>query len=70
LSPTTCEQPSTHAQEARASWDSFPPSARRGILEWIANAKRAETREKRIRETVGKASQGIRANEWVPPEKR
>jgi uncharacterized protein YdeI (YjbR/CyaY-like superfamily) len=30
--------------QARKNWDSFPPSARRGILEWIFNAKRKKTR--------------------------
>jgi uncharacterized protein YdeI (YjbR/CyaY-like superfamily) len=43
-------------------WNAFPPSARRGILEWILNAKRPVTRQKRIDETVTKASQNIRAN--------
>ena len=26
--------------EARREWDAFPPSTRRGILEWILSAKR------------------------------
>jgi uncharacterized protein YdeI (YjbR/CyaY-like superfamily) len=40
----------------------FPPSARRGILEWIAVAKLAETRARRVAETARLAAQGIRAN--------
>jgi uncharacterized protein YdeI (YjbR/CyaY-like superfamily) len=45
-------------------WNAFPPSARRGILEWILNAKRPETRQKRIDETVSMAAQGLRANQY------
>ena len=37
---------------AYTNWENFPPSARRGILEWVYNAKRPETRTKRIVETV------------------
>jgi len=55
---------------ARGEWDGFPPSARRGILEWILNAKRPQTREARIRETVKQAARGVRANQWRPPEQR
>lgn len=33
---------------SRAHWDSFPPSARRAILEWIAQARRRETRARRV----------------------
>lgn len=45
-------------------WENFPRSVKRGILEWILNAKRPETRQKRIRETVDKAAQNIRANQY------
>ena len=41
---------------------------KRGILEWISNAKRAETRDKRIAETVNKAAQNIRANQYTPKQ--
>lgn len=40
----------------------FPPSSRRGILEWIGNAKAPETRARRIAETVAKARRNIKAN--------
>jgi uncharacterized protein YdeI (YjbR/CyaY-like superfamily) len=50
--------------KALEHWNNFPPSSRRGILEWIFNAKRASTRAKRIRETVEKAAQNIRANQY------
>lgn len=46
------------------NWNNFPPSARRGILEWIFNAKRPETRKKRILETVQMANENKRANQY------
>jgi uncharacterized protein YdeI (YjbR/CyaY-like superfamily) len=49
---------------ARAAWDGFPRSARRGILEWIVQAKRAETRAARVATTVSEARDGRRANQW------
>jgi uncharacterized protein YdeI (YjbR/CyaY-like superfamily) len=52
-------------QEALTNWEKFPPSTRRGILEWILNAKQAETRLKRITETVTLAEKNIRANQYV-----
>ena len=45
-------------------FDAFPRSVKRGILEWISNAKRSETRARRIDETVTLAGQNIRANQW------
>jgi len=56
--------------EARRHWDAFPPSARRGILEWIGNAKRAETRAKRVAQTARLAAENVRANQWPRPEGR
>ena len=49
---------------AWANFEAFPRSAKRGILEWIVGAKRAETRDRRIAETVDLAAQNIRANGW------
>lgn len=49
---------------SRAAWDGFPPSARRGILEWILTAKRPATRQKRLDETARLAARGERANQW------
>ena len=45
----------------------FPPSARRGILEWIKQAKREQTRARRIAETVRLAAGNIRANQARQP---
>jgi len=50
---------------AEKNFLAFPASTRRGILEWILNAKRSETRQKRIEETVTLAAQNIRANQYV-----
>lgn len=50
--------------QARVFFDAFPPSARRGILEWIFMAKQYETRAKRIAETVRLAALNERANQW------
>ena len=49
---------------SRAYWDDFPRSVKRGILEWIFNAKRDATRAKRIQETAEKAARNERANQW------
>ncbi|MEO1093704.1 MAG: YdeI/OmpD-associated family protein [Cyanobacteria bacterium J06638_28] len=49
---------------AAANWEAFPRSVKRGILEWIATAKRATTRAKRIQETAQQAQQNERANQW------
>jgi uncharacterized protein YdeI (YjbR/CyaY-like superfamily) len=55
---------------AREHWNAFPPSARRGILEWIGNAKGAETRQRRVAETAELAAQNIRANTPRQPKGR
>lgn len=52
---------------ARATFDSFPASARRAILEWITLAKRSETRAARVAETARAAARGERANAWRKP---
>lgn len=49
-------------EEAYANWEAFSPSSRRGILQWILNAKQPATRQKRIDETVRLAAQNIKAN--------
>jgi uncharacterized protein YdeI (YjbR/CyaY-like superfamily) len=46
---------------ARAAFAAFPRSQRRGILEWIAQAKRAETRATRVAEVARLAGLGLRA---------
>jgi uncharacterized protein YdeI (YjbR/CyaY-like superfamily) len=51
-------------ETARGYFDAFPRSVKRGILEWIANAKKPETRAKRIQETAQLAADNLRANQW------
>jgi uncharacterized protein YdeI (YjbR/CyaY-like superfamily) len=53
-------------KDARNYFDEFPRSAKRAILEWIMNAKKPETRAKRIAETVEQAAKNLRANQWRP----
>lgn len=45
--------------KARAHFDAFPASAKKGVLEWVRHAKRAETRARRI----GEAARMAGANE-------
>jgi uncharacterized protein YdeI (YjbR/CyaY-like superfamily) len=49
---------------AGANFAAFPPSVRRGILEWILSAKRDETRERRVEETARLAQENVRAHQW------
>jgi uncharacterized protein YdeI (YjbR/CyaY-like superfamily) len=53
---------------AAKNFDAFPRSAKRGILEWIGNAKRAETRAARIAQTAELAQRNERANQWPGPK--
>jgi uncharacterized protein YdeI (YjbR/CyaY-like superfamily) len=48
------------SQPARATFDGFPPGARREYLEWVVESKRPETRAKRI----------AQAAEWIAAGKR
>ena len=45
---------------ARATYDGFPESARRDYLDWLADAKRPETRAKRLAQTVEWLAEGKR----------
>jgi uncharacterized protein YdeI (YjbR/CyaY-like superfamily) len=49
---------------ALQNFEAFPKSVRKAILEWIHAAKKPETRASRILETVTKAKDNIRANQW------
>lgn len=49
--------------KARAVFEGFPPSHRREYVEWIEEAKRPETRERRLAETVKLLGQG-KARNW------
>ncbi len=49
---------------SKENFEAFPRSVKRGILEWIVQAKRPETRAKRVEETARLAAENIRANQW------
>jgi uncharacterized protein YdeI (YjbR/CyaY-like superfamily) len=49
---------------AEQHFAAFPRSAKRGILEWIGNAKTEATRSKRLQQTAEMASVNQRANQW------
>jgi len=62
--PTDLAEAFANYPHSAENFDAFPRSAKRGILEWIFNAKRPQTRAKRIGETASLAAQNIRANQW------
>jgi uncharacterized protein YdeI (YjbR/CyaY-like superfamily) len=47
---------------ARATWDGFPPSCQREYVEWVTEAKRDETRAKRLGQTIEWLTEGKRRN--------
>lgn len=51
---------------AERYFNAFPRSAKRGILEWLLNAKTPVTRTKRIAEIVALAERNERANQYKP----
>jgi uncharacterized protein YdeI (YjbR/CyaY-like superfamily) len=52
---------------SRAQWEAFPRSVKRGVLEWILQARKPDTRRKRVEETARLAARGERANQWKRP---
>ena len=50
------------AARARATWQAFSPSQRREYIEWITEAKREDTRARRVATTVEWLGQGKRRN--------
>ena len=47
---------------ANATFDAFPPGCRREYIEWIVEAKRAETRTKRLAQAIEWMAEGKRRN--------
>jgi uncharacterized protein YdeI (YjbR/CyaY-like superfamily) len=64
VEPDDLQEQFSKCPQAYDNWQEFPPSVKRGILEWILNAKKPETRLKRIKETVTLAEENIRANQY------
>ncbi|WP_404335272.1 YdeI/OmpD-associated family protein [Sphingomonas sp. MMS12-HWE2-04] len=52
----------TEDAAARATFEGFPPSCRREYCTWIAEAKRPETRARRVADAVGWMREGKRRN--------
>lgn len=52
-------------KKALQNFEALTASAKRIILEWLASAKRPETRAARIAEIVSKAAENRKANEYV-----
>ena len=51
-------------KKALAHWEGFAKSSKMIILYWISEAKRPETRQKRIDESVRLAAENIKANQY------
>lgn len=51
------------SKPARSTFEALPPSCRREYLEWITTAKRPETRDRRIEETIVRLAAGRRFND-------
>ena len=49
-------------RKAKATFDAFPPSCKREYVEWIVEAKRQETRDKRLAQAVEWMAEGKRRN--------
>jgi uncharacterized protein YdeI (YjbR/CyaY-like superfamily) len=64
--PRDLELALSRYEAARGHFEAFPASVRRGILEWIEQAKRPETRARRVEETARLAADNIRANQFRP----
>ena len=49
-------------RKAKAAFDAFSPSARREYVEWVTEAKREETRQRRIAQAVEWMAEGKQRN--------
>jgi uncharacterized protein YdeI (YjbR/CyaY-like superfamily) len=54
---------------ARANWDGFSTSVRKGIMSWVILAKRPATRADRVATTVRMAAAGLKAQYDPDPER-
>jgi uncharacterized protein YdeI (YjbR/CyaY-like superfamily) len=62
--PPDLQSALTAMPPADRHFDAFPRSVKRGILEWILNAKTEATRRKRVQQTAELAAVNERANQW------
>ncbi|GAB3641907.1 YdeI/OmpD-associated family protein [Spirosoma arcticum] len=66
ISPPDLQESLDANPTAKGYFDNFPRSAKRGVLEWLLNAKMPATRAKRIADIVAKAERNERANQYTP----
>ena len=66
VQPAGLEKALAKNKKAALHFQAFPPSLKKQILEWVGNARREETRQKRIDETVSLAEKNKRANQYRP----
>ncbi len=69
ICPPDLQQPLAANPTAKQYFEAFPRSVKRGILEWLLNAKTPATRAKRIDEIVTLAERNERANQYTPKAK-
>jgi uncharacterized protein YdeI (YjbR/CyaY-like superfamily) len=48
--------------KARKTWEEFAPSHKREYVDWIAEAKTAETRQRRLDQTIEWVAEGKQRN--------
>mgnify|MGYP003443435628 CR=1 FL=1 len=61
--PAELGQALTSNPAAKRFFNSLPPSAQREYTDWISEAKRAETRVRRLQQTIDQLTQGRRRYE-------
>ncbi len=64
--PADLQKALSKNKKAKQFFDAFPAGIRKQLFWWITSAKREETRNRRVAETVTKAEKNIRANQYVP----
>lgn len=64
--PANLQEELARYPDATAHFKGFPHSAKRGILEWISQAKMPETHAKRVQETARLTQDNVRAHQWQP----
>jgi uncharacterized protein YdeI (YjbR/CyaY-like superfamily) len=64
--PADLQKAVSQNKRAKQFFDAFPAGIRKQLFWWITSAKREETRNRRVAETVTQAEKNIRANQYVP----
>jgi uncharacterized protein YdeI (YjbR/CyaY-like superfamily) len=63
VTPPDLEQALAAEPAAAARWRAWAPSHRRQYVYWVLDAKRPETRARRVAETVRRAAEGLKPGE-------